>query len=405
MRDAATVLWYLASAAGLAEAVRKMFANCRAGHALGSQYLSAGLALMALAMATGAPTTVSWVTTVTGAGNVAVVVQCVLAMAAMVCAAGFLRALDQLRHRVRMSAATCALCVTAMTILFIVEGTADPAFGSPRDPGLASRLYAAIYLTYMGVWLVRYIHALWLVGRVGEPAVQVGVMLAGVGMAIELCGVLFRLGVISSAISVPSTRVAAIGDAIGFMFFVAGSAYASTMRRVHARAERARTRRQVESVDRLWRLLRPVFAQPGSRVEARVSLQQKIVEIFDARLILTRFVDADLCEQAVAQARRRRFGRRQADCLLAAVELRLGLRAYLSRIQRCRSAMAGAANDQFEAETDAWPEAEDVFVDDDQRGAWLADVADLVDSSGLSAIVRRLDGAMGWPRRDTRSVP
>src|SRR5204863_421710 len=74
MPDAISTLWYCSAVAGLTESARKTVVSLRVGHELSRDYLAAGLALVALSVAAGAPSTRLWAEHVIGTGNVAFVV-------------------------------------------------------------------------------------------------------------------------------------------------------------------------------------------------------------------------------------------------------------------------------------------------------------------------------------------
>ena len=115
-------------------------------------------------------------------------------------------------------------------------------------------------------------------------------------------------------------------------------------------------------------------------------VRQQVIEIFDARLILRRFVGARLVTES-AVARGLQFEDRWTDQLASAVELVLGLRLYRETHGLCDQPLAGTADH------DAWPEDAAVTVDDDPRIGWLAEVARLAESSSVSEIASMLEAS------------
>ena len=379
MPDVISIVWYCSALVGLVESARKIVVSPRVGREISCCYLAAGLALVASSMAVGAPATRLWAERAIGAGNVAFVIDAILTMAAMVCVAGFLRSLDRLRMRVRIAAAVFLACTSVFLTVYVVSGTTDPAFGLMSDPCSASRLCSLIYLGYVITWLVLMAEALWTVGCMEEWPLSIGAFLAGAGIGIGILGfawkVLVALGLSSPAYVAAGTLVTSVGEACGLFLFVLGSVFAAAMQHAHDRAKRVRRARQVAAVEQLWRLLEPVRVDAVHlRGEDAPDLQQQIVEIFDAHVMLRRFVNPVTAARAIPVARdHRRRRRRPPGCVAAAVELAVGLHQYR---QHSHLEHGHAPRTEPGPEVDAWPQATAVIVDDDQRIGWLADVAE-----------------------------
>ncbi|WP_410659451.1 hypothetical protein [Amycolatopsis sp. lyj-112] len=393
MPDAISLLWYAASVLGLAEATRKIVVNRRLGHERSRDYLALGLAFIALSMGAGAPFTMEWADRLTGIRNVAFVVHSILAMAAMVCVAGFLRALERLRVRVRVATAVFLLCAAALVVLYLAAGTMDPDFGASRNPAPASLAYTLIYLAYMSTWLILCICGLWSIGRAEERVVRIGVLLAATGIVISLTGLLWKAVVATSTLMAAEQRLGGTGfgviaDAIGLVLFAGGSVFAAAVRHVQDRREHARAVRRDEAVDMLWRLLAPVLAdrfptagspQPG--------LREKIVAIFDARMLLRALARPGLEVDVADLARRFGHGEHHVALLADALEMRAALDDF--REDRQGGGRSAEPADDV-GDVDARPQPSTLFVDEDQEIDRLIELSDAVTSSLVITLVKAM---------------
>jgi len=268
--------------------------------------------------------------------------------------------------------------------VYLVGGSSDPSFGLTSDPHIASRLCSVVYLGYVITWLGRMVRALWALGRVEDWPLNIGAFLAVAGINVAIVGFAWKftvavgLGAATVAANLTAgMRATSVGEACGLLLFVIGCAFAAAMRHAHDRATRVRHAREIAAVEQLWRMLEPVRADAVNLDgQGAPDLQQQIVEIFDARVVLRRFVDPVAASRATTVARNhRRRRRRQPGRVAAAVDIAIGLHNY----QKHNHPDHGDATTvESTPQVDAWPQASAVFVDEDQRIGWLADVAELV---------------------------
>ncbi|MFJ7212668.1 hypothetical protein [Amycolatopsis sp. NPDC098790] len=374
------------------EAARKTVVNRGSGYALSRHFLTAGIACMALSLAAGDPITLDWADQVTGLHNVAVVVQNVLAMLAMVFTAGFLHTLGQLRLPMPAVVTIFLVCGAAMVTLYTVAGAHTSFFASPRNPTWPSQLYSAIYLGYMVGWLALLLLGLTVVARGEVAGVRGGVALAQLGVAVALVGLSWRLGVVLRLLVDPhhpprGTHFGVFTDGAGLVLFVAGSLFAAATRRLFDWLDRRRTQRRDAAIERLWKCLRVLLAH---RHPPPLTLIQKVVEIEDALLIVEQLVDDRIRRAIRDELHTLALYVYVPPGTATAVHIEIALAAAVAYLSD-PSAVHTPARDRDDAESPAWwPETERLHVDDAARIRWLADVGDALTRRRVQRMATRM---------------
>ncbi|MEV6644296.1 hypothetical protein [Amycolatopsis sp. NPDC051371] len=389
MPDAVSLLWYSASAAGVAESARKALVNRGVGYVLSRHFMTAGIACMALSLAAGDPMTLDWADRLTGLHNVAIVAHNLLAMLAMVFTAGFLHTLGQLRLPMPAVIAIFVTCAAAMVALYAQAGAYTSWFGSPRNPTLPSQLYSAIYLAYMVGWLALLLLGLTVIA-VGEVAgVRGGVALAQLGVAVSLVGLTWRFGVVLRLLvdahhPPRGSHFAVFTDATGLVLFVAGSLFAAATRTLFDWLDRRKTRRQEAAIERLWRRVRILLA---FRRRPPLTLTQQLVEIEDALLIVDQLIGSSMQRPVLDDLGNLRLDGDDAGPMATAVEIEMAISAVVARLSQPSVTPAPDETGDTKA---WWPETERLPVDDGDRLAWLAAVGDLIDQDRVQRLAEKL---------------
>ncbi|GLY43030.1 hypothetical protein Amsp01_090530 [Amycolatopsis sp. NBRC 101858] len=392
MPDAVSLAWYGAAAAGVAEAARKTLVNRGVGYALSRHFLTAGIACMALSLAAGDPMTLDWVDRLTGLHNAGIVAHNLLAMLAMVCTAGFLHTLGQLRLPMPAVVTIFTVCAAVMITLYVLAGAHTSWFGSPRNPTLPSQLYSAIYLTYMVGWLALLLLGLTVVALGEVAGVRGGVVLAQLGVAVSLGGLAWRLGVVLRLLVDPrhsphGTHFAIFTDAAGLALFVVGSLFAAATRTLFERLDQRRRTRQEAAVEHLWRRARILLAH---RSRPPLTLTKQLVEIEDALLIVDRLIDLHTQRRIRADLRELGHDGDDIEPAAAAVEIEVAIAAVVAHLSQPSAAHTpGHHAPDFDAEA-WWPETERLHIDDGHRLAWLATVGHLIGQRRVQRLAETL---------------
>ncbi|WP_328617283.1 hypothetical protein OHS18_13675 [Amycolatopsis sp. NBC_00355] len=393
MPDPVSLAWYVAAAAGVAEAARKTLVNRGVGYALSRHFLTAGIACMALSLAAGDPTTLDWVDRLTRLHNAAIVAHNLLAMLAMVCTAGFLHTLGQLRLPMPAVVTIFTVCAAAMVTLYVLAGAHTSWFGSPRNPTLLSQLYSAIYLTYMVSWLALLLLGLTVVALGEVAGVRGGVVLAQLGVAVSLGGLAWRLGVVLRLLVDPhhsphGSHFAIFTDAAGLALFVAGSVFAAATRTLFDRLDQRRRTRQETAVEHLWRRVRILLAH---RSRPPLTLTQQLVEIEDALLIVDRLIDPRTQRRIRADLRELSHDGDDIEPTAAAVEIEVAIATVVAHLSQ-PSAAHLPDNHALDVDADAWwPETERLHIDDGHRLAWLAAVGGQLEQDRVQRLAEKLN--------------
>jgi hypothetical protein len=397
MADAVSLLWYGAAATGVVEAVRKALVNRGVGYALSRHFLTAGIACMALSLAFGDPMTLDWADHLTSLRNAGIVVHNVLAMLAMVCAAGFLHTLGRLRLPMPGVVTIFAVCAAAMVTVYVLTGAHTPFFGSPRNPTLPSQLYSAIYLAYMVGWLVLLLVGLMAVAH-GEPAaVRGGVALAQLGIAVALAGLCSRFGVVFRLLLDPhhpplGTHFAVFTDAAGLALFVAGSLFAAATRRLFDWLDRRRSKTREAAIEHLWTRVRVLLA---CRQRPPLTQAQQLVEIEDALLIADQLIEGETRRAIRRGIRNRALLGSLVEPRATAAEIEIAISVLVTRLSQPAAEHAPDKKREVAGTEAWWPETERVQLDDTARTTWLAAVGQALTSRRVQRLAAKVSATRG----------
>lgn len=397
MFDAVSAAAYAAATIAIGESVRKLMVNRFLAHELSRDYLAAGLTFLGISLIAGAPSTMRWSDAHAGLLNIAFLVHCLMAMAAMVCVAGFLRTVDAAVFRVRTAVGLFVCCVSALNLLYLLFGRSDPAFGASGNHHPASVAFTLIYLTYMVTWVLLFIRGAWQISRGKEVVVQLGIFLAALGMTVGLVGLLWKtVTLIESLVRPPGqwqiTGFALTAEAVSAALFSAGSAFAAAVRKVHDRRDRLRA----EAVRSLWTHLQPVWSRSGFLgSEDAPAFRRQIVQVFDAWLILRSYVDLALRQTIANEIARRGLRARRAARVTAAAELRIALEAF----------ERGAEVPPVGRGVDPAPQRSSMTTDEDRELDWITDVAAAWNDPVVAEIVDRARGCVAEPDGCSRRRP
>ncbi|WP_020502312.1 DUF6545 domain-containing protein [Sciscionella marina] len=381
MPDWDSVLWYVAAAGALIEAVRKVVVNRGVDHLISRDYTAVALMLIGVSMAAGAKTTQAWSDRILGVDNVSFVVHCLAAVGATVCGAGLLRALGRLPVRVRTVGVAALLCAVALLVLYFCGGLWDPAFGASLATAPTSRAYTLIYLAYMLVCLSFVILGLWIPAGPGENgrreyALQIGILLT-LGGALLVWVVLawttvFSVEALFTPVpSLPGLHTRELVQAVGVVLLVAGFAIASATRGLQRWSARKRGTTARESIHELWRFLHRVPVKHRTRERGRrVGIAEQLMEIRDAQLVLRLHVPTTMTTALTAVAHNEESQPDRAALLAEAIVLRCGLQAMTQGL----AVQWSASDDIAIAPQDAEFPASDLSAE----FTWLAELSTTV---------------------------
>ncbi len=381
MSDLHSAAVYVAALVALSECVRKLVADRRMPAALSRDYLAFGLLFASVSLVAGAPATVRWSDLHTGILHFAYLIHCLMAMAAMVCMAGFLRTVTMTTVRMRTTVALFTVCASALGALYVLFGTADPRFGAAGRQ-LASLAFTMIYLGFMISWIVAFIRGAWRISRGTDAVVRVGVGLAVVGMGVGLLGLAWKAVAVLETLAraeqaVRNPDFTLLAEACGTVLFAAGSGFAAAVRRIEESRARART----EAIKRLWERLRPVWSQSElCDGQDELDFRRQVVQIFDAWLILRSYADPVVQHVVATVIAERRLSARRMARVTAAAELRTALAAFENGIG-AESAMQSA---------DPAPQPTLLLADEQRELNWIAEVAQAWTDDAVTEIVDRV---------------
>lgn len=381
MSDLHSAAAYLAALVALGECVRKLVADRRSPSALSRDYLALGLMFASVSLAAGAPATMRWSDLHTGLLHFAYLIHCLMAMAAMVCMAGFLRTVAMTTIRMRTTFALFVGCAGALGALYGLFGVADPRFSvTGHQP--ASLAFMLIYLAFMITWIVAFIRGAWRISRGTDVVVRFGIFLAVLGMSVGLVGLLWKALTLLDTLAVPealarNTDFTLIAEALGTVLFAAGSGFAAAVRRISERRARSRT----EAIRHLWERLRPAWSHSGLHDGAdELDFRRQVVQVFDAWLLLRSYVDPGLQHVIAAVIAQRRLSTRRAARVTAAAELRIALAAFENGFDATSHGRS----------VDPAPQHTELMADEKRELDWIAEVAQAWTDDAVVEIAERV---------------
>ncbi|OXM43439.1 hypothetical protein CFP75_38350 [Amycolatopsis alba DSM 44262] len=390
MFDLHSAVAYFAALVALGECVRKLISDRHVPSALSRDYLAGGLLFSGVSLVAGAPATMRWGDQCTGLPHFTYLIHCLVTMAAMVCMAGFLRAVTMTTVRMRTTGALFAGCAGALAALYVSSGPADPLFGiSARQP--ASLAFTLIYLVFMITWIVAFIRGAWRISRGTDMVVRFGIFLAVLGMGVGLIGLVWKAitlldTLVRSEQVIRNPGFTLLAEACGAVLFAAGSGFASAVRRI----DESRARRRTESIKCLWERLRPVWSQSGLYNGLDESdFRRQIVQVFDAWLLLRSYVHPALQHMIAIVIAERRLGARRGARVTAAAELRGALAAFENGLDAAAPAQS----------VDPAPQPTMLMADERRELDWIAEVAQAWTDDAVTEIMERVR------RRGYREMP